>query len=391
MKNIFDIYNKSNLIIQSFELSEVLNKNGEYKKQALYLPIGWQKATKSNININVSGHLLLTGHKINDKYVIGIDIDNKEGKDDCLNGLTFWKELINNNNFKITTPTQKTGNNGFHYLFLICEEQYKNISNNITDLKIDNQKYTIDVKCTGGCLYVEPSKYVSLETGETKKYKWIIKPEINNFQDLPNFLYEIIYNYHKEKNKPKEPKKIKKIIIRDDEEEEIEENIKEREIVFNNIIVNSEDEKLIYLLDPDRFIDTQKWFNIGIIMKSLNFSFELYSKLSKEHYKEYNDEDCLKFWNSYKIREKYDIKLLHFIARKDNPNEYENLNKPEIIKNGRSNYYLIENKLYKIKKDKTQGEYYSDYIDGEIIIVDNIPKEEKKPKKLLKKKIKNDE
>ena len=49
-----------------------------------------------------------------------------------------------------------------------------------------------------------------------------------------------------------------------------------------------------------------------------------------------------------------------------------NENKPEIIKNGRSNYYLIENKLYKIKKDKTQGEYYSDYIDGEIInIIEN--------------------
>jgi hypothetical protein len=74
-------------------------------------------------------------------------------------------------------------------------------------------------------------------------------------------------------------------------------------------------------------------------------------------------------------------------------------NKQKIIKNGRSNYYLIENKLYKIKKDKTQGEYYSDYIDGEIIIVDNIPKEkiikeenneEKKPKKLIKKKIIDD-
>ena len=66
-----------------------------------------------------------------------------------------------------------------------------------------------------------------------------------------------------------------------------------------------------------------------------------------------------------------------------------------IIKHKRSNYYLIENKLYKIKKDKTQGEYYSDYIDGEIIVDDiskeEIIKEEKKPKKLLKKKIKNDE
>ena len=84
----------------------------------------------------------------------------------------------------------------------------------------------------------------------------------------------------------------------------------------------------------------------------------------------------------------------------DEPVVVINKNKLEIIKNGRSNYYLIENKLYKIKKDKTQGEYYSDYIDGEIIIVDNIPKEkiikeenneEKKPKKIIKKKIKNDE
>ena len=50
--------------------------------------------------------------------------------------------------------------------------------------------------------------------------------------------------------------------------------------------------------------------------------------------------------------------------------EQENIineNKLEIIKNGRSNYYLIENKLYKIKKDKSQGEYYCDYIDGKII------------------------
>ena len=59
-----------------------------------------------------------------------------------------------------------------------------------------------------------------------------------------------------------------------------------------------------------------------------------------------------------------------------------NVNKPEIIKNGRSNYYLIENKLYKIKKDKSQGEYYCDYVDGKNIET----KDNKKPKKLIKKK-----
>jgi hypothetical protein len=56
-----------------------------------------------------------------------------------------------------------------------------------------------------------------------------------------------------------------------------------------------------------------------------------------------------------------------------------NVNKPEIIKNGRSNYYLIENKLNKIKKDKTQGEYHSDYIDEKIIEIIN----NEKPKKLI--------
>ena len=48
-----------------------------------------------------------------------------------------------------------------------------------------------------------------------------------------------------------------------------------------------------------------------------------------------------------------------------------NENKPEIIKIKKSNYYLIDTKLYKIKKDKTQGEYYSDYINGEIILINN--------------------
>ena len=116
--------------------------------------------------------------------------------------------------------------------------------------------------------------------------------------------------------------------------------------------------------------------------------------------KEWYDEDVYKY---FKLSED-EIKLIKetiIVGYKDikmENNEIVEENKLEIIKNGRSNYYLIENKLYKIKKDKTQGEYYSDYIDGEIILVNNISKDkkneiiqEKKPKKLLKKKIKNDE
>ena len=209
---------------------------------------------------------------------------------------------------------------------MVNEEQFKIISGNINGLFIDDKRYTIDIKALGGCLYCEPTIYKSLETGEDKKYVWEVKPDLNNFQDMPEIIYNLIKNHYTIRDKPK-IKKVKKIIIKDDgEEEEVEEIINERNRDFNNIIVNSEDEKLIYLLDPDRFIDTDKWINIGIIMKSLNFSYELYAKMSKEYFKDFDNNVCLNFWNSYKKRPKYDMNLLNFIARRDNPNEYENLN-----------------------------------------------------------------
>ena len=43
------------------------------------------------------------------------------------------------------------------------------------------------------------------------------------------------------------------------------------------------------------------------------------------------------------------------------------VNEPKIIKDGRKQYYLIENKLYKVKKDKTQGNLFGSYKDGKII------------------------
>jgi hypothetical protein len=50
----------------------------------------------------------------------------------------------------------------------------------------------------------------------------------------------------------------------------------------------------------------------------------------------------------------------------DEIEEHINNELPEIIKDGRKQYYLIENKLYKVKKDKSQGELFGTYIDGKI-------------------------
>jgi hypothetical protein len=43
------------------------------------------------------------------------------------------------------------------------------------------------------------------------------------------------------------------------------------------------------------------------------------------------------------------------------------VNEPTIIKDGLKQYYLIDNKLYKVKKDKTQGDLFGSYKDGKII------------------------
>ena len=90
----------------------------------------------------------------------------------------------------------------------------------------------------------------------------------------------------------------------------------------------------------------------------------------------------------------YNIKVMKLFKKDFYKNFIENLveniieNKPEIIKKGRSNYYLVENKLYKINKNKSQGEYYCDY---EIIIKkENVIIEQPiKSKKVVKKNINN--
>ena len=67
-----------------------------------------------------------------------------------------------------------------------------------------------------------------------------------------------------------------------------------------------------------------------------------------------------------------------------------NTNEPKIIKDGRKQYYLVGDKLYKVKKDKSQGELFGRYIDGKIVDgVEDIDEEiiTKSKKPVIKKSI----
>ena len=77
--------------------------------------------------------------------------------------------------------------------------------------------------------------------------------------------------------------------------------------------------------------------------------------IDEEVYKYFNlSEDEIKLIKETKISGYNDIKQI-------------NNDKPIIIKDGKKQYYLINDKLYKIKKDKSQGELFGSYIDDKII------------------------
>uniref|UniRef100_A0A6C0H8F7 Helicase ATP-binding domain-containing protein n=1 Tax=viral metagenome TaxID=1070528 RepID=A0A6C0H8F7_9ZZZZ len=80
--------------------------------------------------------------------------------------------------------------------------------------------------------------------------------------------------------------------------------------------------------------------------------------------KEWTDEEVYKY---FKLSED-EIKLIKE-TKISGYNDIKpiNENEPKIIKDGRKQYYLIDDKLYKIKKDKSQGELFGSYIDGKII------------------------
>ena len=97
--------------------------------------------------------------------------------------------------------------------------------------------------------------------------------------------------------------------------------------------------------------------------------------------KEWTDDEVYKYFklSEDEIRLVKETKVIGY-----NDIKTDNTNEPKIIKDGRKQYYLVGDKLYKVKKDKSQGELFGRYIDGEIVdgvedIEEEIITESKKP------------
>ena len=82
------------------------------------------------------------------------------------------------------TATQKTLNDGYHYIFWLNKIEFRQISEHKHGLIINGIKYTIDIRATNGLIYVQPFQ----------GYKWLLKPELKNIYHLPESIFNVIKN-----------------------------------------------------------------------------------------------------------------------------------------------------------------------------------------------------
>ena len=86
--------------------------------------------------------------------------------------------------------------------------------------------------------------------------------------------------------------------------------------------------KYLDILDGDRYTDYNKWLNIGFILYSINPDFvDLWHYFSSK-WEHYDEDMCNSKWNTFANSEYiYTINNLIYLARIDNPDDYEELSK----------------------------------------------------------------
>jgi P4 family phage/plasmid primase-like protien len=84
--------------------------------------------------------------------------------------------------------------------------------------------------------------------------------------------------------------------------------------------------KYLDILDPERFIDRNKWLNIGYILYSINNEYvDLWHYFSSK-WENYKEDECSIAWESFQNSEYiYTIHNLIHLARIDNPDDYSEL------------------------------------------------------------------
>ncbi len=371
--------------------TSVLLKEIDGKKVMVKKPRSFNNFNKDNCLKSVKNNhnclTILTGERSN---IVVIDIDNKTDPK-IKNGLNLWKSWIKSNG-DIATWKAKTGNNGFHYYFKYDDKtkDFKTKSN----LMINRNKYSIDIRNKAGIIYAPPTIYES--ENNFKKYTWINNPFITELAEMPDWLYEIIYNKDNCNNY------ISPGIVIENKKVELENDIPIDIPIDSSEFTNSEEEfsndlaydgdeleELLNMLSNDRRDNYDEWIQVGMCIYNITngCGLNLWKEWSQKSDK-YKINDCDKMWRGFKNKGSgkglQKGSLLHW-AKEDELDNYNNFkNKKQgsmIIANKFSNIPLLmgetrvfhDRKVIKLHNDKCifTGNHHEDMKDSLYIDIHN--------------------
>lgn len=311
-----------------------------YTESTFIMPLFIDETTEEGKPKINNALCLLMGQKINDKYLICIDIDDKE-EQNVNNGLSVWKELIKQQKYKPNTPRATTPSGGLHYFYTIDENTFNKLGGSQTKIFINGSKCSIDTKINNQYIYVEPTYYY--KNNEIQKYKFT-NDNFNKIEQCPEFIVKILTEQPNNKHTilNNKIKNIKDIEIKQEITEATEEEKKIIKICLDNININ----KCL----GKNFINL---LNIGKCLYFLGCSFEFFENWVNDSIKNYENKKAQfnlkykwsKFNNVQNIYNNFGIKKLFFFVYDHNNKEKANKIKEEAYKNDNFKNILLNIKL----------------------------------------------
>lgn len=173
----------------SFSLK--IKENALGKKEIIKMP-KWKHIQLNNCLQYIQKHhnclCIRTGKS---SMITVIDIDNKNDSE-LPNGFTKWNQLLEEYG-EINTWVAKSPNGGLHYYFKYDERT--SILNTTTNIMIDNQAYTADIRNDRGLIFSAPTSFYS-NTNQLKTYEWIKSPYDTELAEMPEWVFHKLNNHY---------------------------------------------------------------------------------------------------------------------------------------------------------------------------------------------------
>lgn len=306
--------------------------NGEEKKD-FTPPQGWSNLTKSSLNQEHVNIGILTGEKSN---ITVLDYDDKN----VFNEDNIKFKFFQNNYYIVETK------NGYHIYF-----NYVNID---SALKIGESK-KIDLLNNGRFVIAPPTRYNLLD-GTLITYKLKKGSIIKNMpEDLINYIQGLI-DIKNGINKP----------IEEHKQENAKFGIISTENKPSKYNMNTEDylpymNELLDCLSSSRADDREDWLKVGMILKKLNFSSDMYHQFSSKSSK-YEHKNCESTWNSLKADNSLNIGTLILYAKTDDSSKFDDIKKMMYEKKNIKKVEKVEIKKSEVKAEVKADEKIEDVV-----------------------------